>query len=173
MILSFRTDMPQQTVYTHITPRSSLIRVHTVCHSLCIFCQDIDCYSTCSHCRTSSVMISRRGMALLSLRRNISLTIERRFHMPSGSLPLRGRSKLCHSAAAGGAVAVRKFTSLKTTQYTYFITWDKESKTIFHWIVHKSRNLSHIHSGRIQHPLYFSTAKESKKWLIVSLFASS
>ena len=34
MILSFRTDMPWQTVQTQI--RSSLIRVYTVCHSICI-----------------------------------------------------------------------------------------------------------------------------------------
>ena len=33
MILSFRTDMPGQTVQTQ---RSSLIRVYTVCHSVCI-----------------------------------------------------------------------------------------------------------------------------------------
>ena len=32
MILSFRTDMPGQTVQT----QSSLIRVYTVCHSVCI-----------------------------------------------------------------------------------------------------------------------------------------
>ena len=34
MILSFRTDRPGQTVQTQI--RSSLIRVYTVCHSICI-----------------------------------------------------------------------------------------------------------------------------------------
>ena len=34
MILSFRTDMPRQTVQTQI--RSSLIRIYTVCHSVCI-----------------------------------------------------------------------------------------------------------------------------------------
>ena len=33
MILSFRTDMPGQTVQTQI---SSVIRVYTVCHSVCI-----------------------------------------------------------------------------------------------------------------------------------------
>ena len=37
MILSFRTDMPGQTVQTQIRLlRSSLIRVYTVCHSVCI-----------------------------------------------------------------------------------------------------------------------------------------
>ena len=40
MILSFRTDMPGQTVQTQIRllleERSSLIRVYTVCHSVCI-----------------------------------------------------------------------------------------------------------------------------------------
>ena len=37
MILSFRTDMPRQTVQTQIRLlRSSLIRVYTVCHSVCI-----------------------------------------------------------------------------------------------------------------------------------------
>ena len=36
MILSFRTDMPGQTVQAQIRSRSSLIRVHTVCHSVCI-----------------------------------------------------------------------------------------------------------------------------------------
>ena len=35
-ILSFQTDMPGQTVQTQI--RSSLIRVYTVCHSVCIIC---------------------------------------------------------------------------------------------------------------------------------------
>ena len=34
MILSFRTDRPGQTVQTQI--RSSLFRVYTVCHSVCI-----------------------------------------------------------------------------------------------------------------------------------------
>ena len=34
MILSFRTDMPGQTVQTQIR---LLIRVYTVCHSVCIF----------------------------------------------------------------------------------------------------------------------------------------
>ena len=34
MILSFRTDMPGQTVQTQIT--LLLIRAHTVCHSICI-----------------------------------------------------------------------------------------------------------------------------------------
>ena len=34
MILSFRTDRPGKTVQTQI--RSSLIRVYTVCHSICI-----------------------------------------------------------------------------------------------------------------------------------------
>ena len=33
MILSFRTDMPGQTVQTQIR----LLRVYTVCHSVCIF----------------------------------------------------------------------------------------------------------------------------------------
>ena len=37
MILSFRTDMLRQTVQTQIRLlRSSLIRVYTVCHSVCI-----------------------------------------------------------------------------------------------------------------------------------------
>ena len=36
MILSFRTDMPGQTVQTQIRLRSSLIRVYTVFHSICI-----------------------------------------------------------------------------------------------------------------------------------------
>ena len=36
MILSFRTDGPGQTVQTQIRLRSSLIRVYTVCHSVCI-----------------------------------------------------------------------------------------------------------------------------------------
>ena len=36
MILSFWTDMPGQKVQTQIRLRSSLIRVYTVCHSVCI-----------------------------------------------------------------------------------------------------------------------------------------
>ena len=36
MILSFRADRPGQTVHTQIRLRSSLIRVYTVCHSVCI-----------------------------------------------------------------------------------------------------------------------------------------
>lgn len=58
--------------------------------------------------------ISSSGAALLSRLLNISLTIERRFQMPSGSLPLRGRSRQAHSAAAGGSVDDRymEFTSL-------------------------------------------------------------
>ena len=38
MILSFRTEMPGQTERTQI--RSSLIRVYTVCHSVCIIWTD-------------------------------------------------------------------------------------------------------------------------------------
>ena len=39
MILSFWTDRPGQTVYTQIRllPRSSLVRVCIVCHSICLF----------------------------------------------------------------------------------------------------------------------------------------
>ena len=36
MILSFRTDRPGQAVQTQIRLLSSLIRVYTVCHSVCI-----------------------------------------------------------------------------------------------------------------------------------------
>ena len=36
VILSFRTDRPGQTVQTQTRLRSSLIRVYTVCHSVCI-----------------------------------------------------------------------------------------------------------------------------------------
>lgn len=53
------------------------------------------------------MIISKRGMALRSFRLNISLTMERRFHMPSGSLPLRGLNKDDHSAATGGAVELK------------------------------------------------------------------
>lgn len=59
---------------------------------------------TCSQESTSSVRICSSGTALLSFLRNISRTMDSRFHMPSGSRPRNGRSKLCHSAAAGGAV---------------------------------------------------------------------
>lgn len=62
--------------------------------------------------------ISKSGAALLSLLLNISLTMDRRFQMPSGSLPLSGLSKQAHSAAAGGSVDERymEFTSLGETQ---------------------------------------------------------
>ena len=56
------------------------------------------------HC---CVTISRRGMLLRSLRRYISRTMERRFHMPSGSRPRSGRRKEHHSAAEGGAEVER------------------------------------------------------------------
>jgi len=69
---------------------------------------------TCSHCSISSVRISRRGTALLSFLCSSSLTIDSRFHIPSGSLPLSGRSRLCHSAAAGGALDERQLRSLET-----------------------------------------------------------
>lgn len=61
--------------------------------------------------------ISKSGAALLSLLLNISLTMDRRFQMPSGSLPLSGLSKQAHSAAAGGSVDERymEFTSLEDT----------------------------------------------------------
>lgn len=61
--------------------------------------------------------ISKSGAALLSLLLNISLTMDRRFQIPSGSLPLSGRSKQAHSAAAGGSVEDRymEFTSLEET----------------------------------------------------------
>lgn len=62
---------------------------------------------TCSHAIDSSVIISNKGRAFLSLRLNISLTMDNKFHIPSGSLPLRGRRRLVHSAAAGGAVVLR------------------------------------------------------------------
>lgn len=52
----------------------------------------------------SSVMISKSGTALRSPLLNISLTIDKRFHIPSGSLPLKGLKRDDHSAAAGGAV---------------------------------------------------------------------
>ena len=61
-------------------------------------------YITCSQARTSSVSISNSLIAFESFRRNISRTIDSRFQMPSGSRPRRGRNRLCHSAAAGGAV---------------------------------------------------------------------
>ncbi|KAK2181653.1 hypothetical protein NP493_386g04018 [Ridgeia piscesae] len=61
----------------------------------------------CSHARTSSVSISSSLMAFESFLRNISRTIDKRFQMPSGSRPRRGRNRLCHSAAAGGAVEDR------------------------------------------------------------------
>lgn len=74
-------------------------------------------FGTCSWVRHCSVRISNRGAALLSLLLNISLTMDRRFQMPSGSLPRRGLSKQAHSAAAGGSVDDRymEFTSLRTT----------------------------------------------------------
>ena len=53
------------------------------------------------HCR---VTISSRGIEFLSFLLYISLTMERRFHMPSGSRPRSGRRKEDHSAALGGAV---------------------------------------------------------------------
>lgn len=58
--------------------------------------------------------ISNKGAALLSLRLNISRTMLSRFQTPSGSRPLRGRSRHAHSAAAGGSVEDRymEFTSL-------------------------------------------------------------
>lgn len=52
-------------------------------------------------------MISSKGMALRSFLLNISRTMERRFHMPSGSRPLNGRSNDAHSEAAGGAVVLK------------------------------------------------------------------
>lgn len=55
---------------------------------------------------------------MLSRRLNISLTMERRFQIPSGSRPLRGLSRHAHSAAAGGSVDDRymEFTSLRQTE---------------------------------------------------------
>lgn len=64
-------------------------------------------FLTCSHAITSSVIISNKGIAFLSFLLNISLTIESKFHMPSGSLPRSGRSNEDHSAAAGGALVLR------------------------------------------------------------------
>jgi len=42
--------------------------------------------------------------------------MDRRFQMPSGSLPRRGLRRQAHSAAAGGSVEDRymEFTSLRT-----------------------------------------------------------
>lgn len=74
--------------------------------------------------------ISRSGAALLSLLLNISLTMDRRFQMPSGSLPLRGLSKQAHSAAAGGSVEERymEFTSLKETPSQTLTSWQVQFK---------------------------------------------
>lgn len=71
---------------------------------------------TCSYVRHCSVRISSSGAALLSLLLNISRTMDRRFQIPSGSRPLKGRSRQAHSAAAGGSVDDRymEFTSLWT-----------------------------------------------------------
>lgn len=62
---------------------------------------------TCSQANTSSVMISNNGIAFLSLRLNISLTIDNKFHIPSGSRPRNGLRRELHSAAAGGAVVLK------------------------------------------------------------------
>lgn len=72
------------------------------------------------HC---SVRISSRGAALLSRLLNISLTMDRRFQMPSGSRPLKGRRRHAHSAAAGGSVDDRymEFTSLRPTQAAFSV----------------------------------------------------
>ena len=48
--------------------------------------------------------VPNKGMELRSLRRNISRTMESKFHMPSGSRPRNGLKKLHHSEADGGAV---------------------------------------------------------------------
>ena len=52
-------------------------------------------------------MISSKGILFLSLRLNISRTMESKFHIPSGSRPRSGLKKLHHSAADGGAVVER------------------------------------------------------------------
>lgn len=62
---------------------------------------------TCSQAMHSSVIISNNGTAFLSFLLNISRTIDSKFHIPSGSLPRRGRRRELHSAAAGGAVVVK------------------------------------------------------------------
>lgn len=62
---------------------------------------------TCSQAMISSVMISNSGIPFLSLRLNISRTMESRFHIPSGSRPLNGRRRDVHSAAAGGALVLK------------------------------------------------------------------
>ena len=44
----------------------------------------------CTVSRHCWVMISNKGIELPSLRRNISRTIDNKFHIPSGSRPLNG-----------------------------------------------------------------------------------
>lgn len=63
--------------------------------------------SICSQAMHSSVMISKSGTAFRSFLLNISRTILSKFHIPSGSLPLNGRSNEVHSAAAGGATVLK------------------------------------------------------------------
>jgi len=62
---------------------------------------------TWSQLRHSSVITSNKGTAFRSSRLNISLTIDSKFHMPSGSRPLRGLRRLLHSADAGGAALLK------------------------------------------------------------------
>ena len=75
---------------------------------------------TCSQAMHSSVMISKSGTAFLSFLLNISMTIESKFHIPSGSLPRKGRNSDVHSAAAGGAVVDKQLTSLKFIKKFFF-----------------------------------------------------
>lgn len=81
-----------------------------------VFSLCIRCHITCSISRHCWVMISNRGMLFRSLRRYISLTIDKRFHIPSGSRPRKGRRNDTHSNAEGGAVLERQLTSLENVE---------------------------------------------------------
>lgn len=65
------------------------------------------------------MMTLSSNIALLSFLLSISLTIDKRFQIPSGSLPLRGFSKFVYSKDATGAVDGRckELTSLVVELY--------------------------------------------------------
>lgn len=67
---------------------------------------------TWSHATASSVSTSNKCKALSSFLRNISLTIDNKFHKPSGSRPRNGRNRFVHSVVAGGADCDKVLTSL-------------------------------------------------------------
>ena len=105
---------PSHTIYTpveaygHSTESAVILYTRSIGILQCLqnssFYYETQVIPTWSHTIHSSVSILRRLTALLSLLRHISRTMERRFQMPSGSRPLRGLSRLVHSADAWGAL---------------------------------------------------------------------